>query len=93
MAFLSGPTNQKTSDPTSFLRRLDHAAQVLAGEDVQVEVGHLLVRVGPVVGEDAVAGRDRAQISGDLADGAEEAGDLLGRGVLREVVEGVTVER
>ncbi len=38
--------------PRLLVHRLDHAAQGLAGEEVEVEVGHLLERVGAVVGED-----------------------------------------
>ena len=50
-------------------------------------MGHLLVGIGAVVREDAVTGLDRAQIARDLTGGAEETGDLLRRGVLREIVE------
>src|SRR3546814_16450039 len=70
------------------LRRTDHAAERLAAEDVEVEVRHLLVAVAAGIGEDAVAVVFDAEILGDLAGSAEEAGDLRLAGIARAVGEG-----
>ena len=55
---------------------------------MEVEVRHLLVRVCAVVREDAVSRLDAAQLRRDLACRPHQGSDLLGRGLLREVLEG-----
>src|SRR3546814_14779253 len=44
---------------------------------MDVEMGHLLVAVRPGIGEQATARRDQPRRARDLADGADEAGNLL----------------
>ena len=67
---------------------LDHATQVPPGKDMNMEVGHLLVRVGAVVGKEAVTALNHAEVPGDGADGAEKTRNLRVRGVLGEIIHG-----
>src|SRR3989338_10525170 len=64
----------------------DHAAQITPAEDVDMKVENLLMGVGSVVGEKAVAGPDQAQLARRRRDRAEEAGDLGFARALSEIV-------
>ena len=48
---------------------------------MDVEVRHFLAAVRAGIGEQAIAGRDQPRLARDLADGADEAGDLRVRGL------------
>ncbi len=74
------------SRAVSFVYRLDHAAEVLAGKDVDVEVEDLLVAVAADVGKEAVAVADDAELARHVADGAEEAADFGIACIGREIV-------
>ncbi len=53
---------------------------------MDVEVRHFLSAAPADVGKQAIALLDRAGVASDLADGADEAGDLLRRSLFREIV-------
>ena len=61
-----------------------HRPERPAAEDVDVEVRHFLAAVRADIGEQPIAGRDQPCVARDLADGADEAGDL---GVATRVAE------
>ena len=58
----------------------DHRPERGAAEQVDVEVRHLLVAVGADIGQEPIAAPGHSLLLGDLGDGAEQAGDLLGAG-------------
>jgi len=51
-----------------------------------MKVRHLLAGMRADIGEQPIAGRDQPLSARDLADGADEARNLLGRGTGREIV-------
>ena len=83
-------TGESTETRPAGLRSgpLDHATQVPPGKDMNMEVGHLLMRVGAVVGKEAVTALNHAEVPGDGADGAEKTRNLRVRGVLGEIIHG-----
>ena len=54
----------------------DHAAEVLAGENMEVEVGNFLVAVPALIGEDAAARLGDAELRRYRADRAHEADEF-----------------
>ena len=61
----------------------DHPPKRTAGEQMDVEVRDLLPRMLTHVGQQAIARRLQAQILGDFANGAHEAGDFGVTGLRR----------
>lgn len=64
-----------------------HSPEPSPAEDVDVEMRHLLMRIGAMIGEDTVAACRNPLGAGDLADGADIANDLGRRCFLREIIE------
>src|SRR6185437_8256268 len=65
-----------------------HRPERTAGKDVHVEVGHLLPRVRPGIGEQAIAPVDQPRFARNLAYSTDEPGDLGIRSLGRKVVPG-----
>src|SRR6218665_352858 len=53
-----------------------HRPQALAAEEMDMQVRHFLPAMRADIGEQAVARRDQPLVPRDLADRADEAGDL-----------------
>src|SRR5690606_14135105 len=64
----------------------EHRPEWASGENMDVEVGDLLMTVEADIGEQAIAWRDEALVARDLADRAYEARDLFGAAALRKIV-------
>lgn len=64
----------------------EHGSQGTARQDVDVQVRHLLSRIRPDIGKQAIAGFDRARFARDMADRADETGDLRLAGTRCEIV-------
>ena len=72
---------------------LDHAAEIAAGENMNVEMGNFLMRVGAVVGEEPVAPLDGAEFTRHSAEQkiggvprSEGVGDRPGRFLHPEIL-------
>ncbi len=84
---ITAPTRVRAGqEALSRLDLLEHPPERRAAKDVDVEMRHLLMGVGPAVGQEPIAaGRDPEPPCG-LADRAEEAGDRLGRRLGAKIV-------
>ena len=90
----AAPARSTQVGKTLFVDRLDHPAEILAGEDVDVEMVDFLMRVAAVIGQHAVAVRHHAKIAGALKSACDRtdkpiAGllqDLRQRGLLDDTL-------
>ena len=67
------------TDTKDALRRV--LAERAAGEDVEMQMHDFLVRVAAHIGQHPVAALGQTEFAGGVADGAHQAGLLLGAGV------------
>src|SRR5205814_6274263 len=79
--------NALSPDRRELITARQHSAEVAAAEQVHMKMRHLLMGRHSGIGEDAIAALGHSLFPGDLADGADQRGNLLRRGVLREIVE------